>query len=104
MFASFAPSLLLQSLGVVIVLLMAFGLGLWFGIQRKPGLEQQAEQADLKWLRAALTDAERRCEKQAGWIADLESELVAIRSRSSGRTVPPFTIAPLTPQNTARSA
>ena len=101
MFASLDVSLILSWISFGICLLLAFGFGLWFGVQRRPGIEHQADQADMKWLRAALTDCETRCEKQAGWIADLESELIAIRTRSTGKTVPPFTIAPLGPRGPA---
>jgi len=104
MFASSDPSSLLLWLTFGLFLLLAFGLGHWFGAQRGGRLEQSAEQADLQWLRAALTDCERRCEVQTSWIADLETELVAIRSRSTGKTVPPFTVAPLAPRTSPEGA
>lgn len=53
-------------------------------------IEHQALSADIQWLRAALADSERRCAAQAGWIADLESELVEARSGVSVKTQPPL--------------
>jgi hypothetical protein len=83
-------------------LLLAFGVGHWIGSRRgDQGLEAQADRADVEWLRAALADCERRCDVQTHWIADLEAELVAIRTRTTGKTVPPFKVAPLGPHPAA---
>lgn len=60
--------------------------------QDADAIERQALEADIQWLRAALADSERRCEAQAGWIVDLESELVEALSVASGRTQPPLKI------------
>lgn len=79
-------------------LLLAFGVGHWAGSRRGDrALEAEANRADVEWLRAALADCERRCEVQTHWIADLEAELVAIRAGTTGKTVPPFKVAPLGP-------
>ena len=99
MFAFSEPSSVGLWLTFGLFLLLAFGIGHWIGTRRgERGLEAQADRAEVEWLRAALTDSERRCEVQAGWIADLETELVAIRSNGTGKTVPPFTVAPLGPR------
>jgi len=104
MFVFSDPSSLVLWLTFGSFLLVALCVGYWFGSRQDRGLQERADRADVEWLRAALSDCERRCEVQASWIADLETELVAIRSRSTGKTVPPFTVAPLGPRPTAKGA
>lgn len=55
----------------------------WFlrGYAQEGGLELRAQAADIDWLRAALSDSEKRCAQQAEWLTQLEEELSGSRPK-----------------------
>lgn len=50
---------------------------------RDRGLELRSQVADINWLRAALSDSEKRCAQQAEWLNEMEAELIAARANEA---------------------
>jgi len=78
-FGALASSLL------AILLLVCGGFSGWrLAVSlRDRGLELRSQVADINWLRAALTDSEKRCAQQAAWLNEMEAEMVALRPQNS---------------------
>lgn len=55
---------------------------------RDRGLEVRSQVADINWLRAKLTDSEKRCAQQAEWLNSMEAELTAHRALDASADVP----------------
>lgn len=92
--ADFSVSLWLVSTGF---LLLAFAIGWWAGRRQGHAGPQAERKADIDLLRTALAESEQRCQDQAEWIANLEGELVALKTPETGKTTPPFSWPPIGP-------